>query len=169
MILHVVRHAIAAPRGTAGMPDEKRPLTEEGIRKMQQAAAGLNRLGIRPDLILSSPLARALATAEIVRRALKGGTEIKVVSGLAPAAKREEAYAQIRKCQKLDQLMLVGHQPSLGELAGAIAFGSPDCSLELKKGSLCSIEIDRVLPEPRGTLISLVPPSVLRELSRKNS
>jgi len=166
MILYIVRHAIAAPRGSAGVRDEERSLTPEGVRKMQQAAAGLNRLGVRPGVILTSPLARAVETAEILRRALESDAEIKIVPALSPGAARDEVYEQIRRYRKLEQLTLVGHQPSLGELAGAIAWGSADHFVELKKGAACAIEIERVLPEPRGALLFLLPPSVLRELAR---
>ena len=56
--IYLVRHAIAAD-ASADTPDSERALTTEGTRKMTRAAIGLKRLGIIPDVILSSPLRRA--------------------------------------------------------------------------------------------------------------
>ncbi len=59
---------------------------------------------------------------------------------------------------------VVGHQPSLGEIAGEIAWGSAQCYIEFKKGCACAIEIEDLSPLPRGTLLWLLTPSILREL-----
>ena len=134
MRLYIVRHAIAAPHGTPGIPDDDRPLTEEGIKKMRQAAAGLRSLDYIPELILSSPLIRARQTAEILLEAFGKGIELKILPALAPSGIRRELYQAIASYEKrLKSLMLVGHQPSLGEIAGEIIGGTPDCSLNSRR------------------------------------
>ena len=62
MRLLIIRHAIAVPRGTPGIPDDERPLTPAGRKRFQTAARGLARVARRPDVLLTSPLPRALAT-----------------------------------------------------------------------------------------------------------
>ena len=57
-VIYLVRHGIAADAGP-GMSDADRALTEEGVRKTNGVAVGLQHLGVKPDLILSSPLRRA--------------------------------------------------------------------------------------------------------------
>jgi phosphohistidine phosphatase len=148
------------------MSDAERPLTEDGIAKLRKAAAGLRRTAVAPDLILSSPLVRARQTAEILIEALGEKIPLKLTPALAPSGTREEIYEEIRRSRKSEALMLVGHQPSLGELAGAIAWGSPDHYVELKKGGICAIELDQLLPMPRGTLLFLLTPGILRALTR---
>ena len=167
MRLYIVRHAIAVPHNTPGYEEEERPLTEEGIEKMRQSAAGLRRLGYVPELILSSPLPRARQTAEILVKVLdRKGLEIKIHPALAPAGSRRELYRAMDSYAKnLAGLMLVGHQPSLGEIAGEIAWGSPDYYLELKKGGACAIELESTGDFPRGCLVALLPPSLLRKIS----
>lgn len=167
MILYIVRHAIATPHGTPGMPDDDRPLTEEGIKKMHQAAAGLRSLGYIPELILSSPLPRARQTAEILIDAFgQEPIDLVILKALAPSGNRRDLYQAIASYEKkLTSLMLVGHQPSLGEIAGEIAWGSPDRYLELKKGGMCAIELERVGVPPSGSLISLLTPSILRKIA----
>jgi len=65
----LVRHAAAVPRGMPGIPDDERPLTPKGRAKFSAAAKGLARIARRPDVLLTSPLPRARATAEIAARA----------------------------------------------------------------------------------------------------
>jgi phosphohistidine phosphatase len=61
--------------------------------------------------------------------------------------------------------MLVGHQPSLGEIAGEIIWGTAEHFLDLKKGGACLIELEHSGVPPSGTLVSLLTPSVLRKIS----
>jgi phosphohistidine phosphatase len=165
MKLYIVRHAIAFPHGTPGVRDDDRTLTEEGMNRMRKAAAGLRNLGYVPDLLLSSPLIRARQTADILLEEFGKGVEVKITPALAPSGSRQNLYRQISQIgKKRNSLMLVGHQPSLGEIAGEIAWGSPDHFVDLKKGGACAIEIESVEGIPRGTLISLLPPSILRKI-----
>ena len=165
MRLYIVRHAIAVPRGTPEVEDDDRALTEEGIAKMKQAAAGLNVLDYVPELILSSPLLRARQTAEILLKAFGKSVELKISPALAPSGARQELYHDISLAEKkLKSLMLVGHQPSLGEIAGEIVFGSPEHFVDLKKGGACAIELEGVRGTLKGSLVALLTPSILRKI-----
>ena len=165
MNLYIVRHGIAAPRSALGLPDEDRPMTEEGVLKMKKIARGLCALGIVPGIILSSPLVRAKQTAEILLEAFKFDAEkLKLTPALAPSGSRSQVYQEINAYSKLESVMLVGHQPSLGEIAGEIAWGSADHYVELKKGGACALDVEELLPTPRGTLLWLLTPAILRAL-----
>jgi phosphohistidine phosphatase len=166
MKLYLIRHAIAVPRDTPEMRDDDRPLTEEGILKMRQAAAGLRSLDYVPELILSSPLLRARQTADILIEALGKGIEIKIFKALAPNGARRDLFQSVAAYgNRLKRLMLVGHQPSLGEIAGEILWGSPEHFVELKKGGACVIELDRIGDPPQGSMVSLLTPSILRRVA----
>jgi phosphohistidine phosphatase len=162
MILYIVRHAIAVAHGTAGVAEDDRPLTEEGIRKMKKAAIGMRNLGITPEFILSSPLPRARETAEIVQQISAKKASLVLVEALAPGGSRAEVYRKIREHSEAPSIMIVGHQPSLGEIAGEIAWGSTEHYIEMKKGGACAIEIEEGHEVPRGTLIWLMTPALLR-------
>jgi phosphohistidine phosphatase len=170
MILYIVRHAIAVPRGTAGMDDGDRALTDEGVSKMKQIAAGLYRLGYVPEIILSSPLVRAKQTAEILLQAFGKGIELEIFPALAPEGARRELFREINSLEKkrIHRLMIVGHQPSLGEIAGEIAFGSSTHYIELKKGGVCIIELDSAQGAPKGILAELLTPAILRHLANSD-
>ncbi|HEX8087437.1 MAG TPA: histidine phosphatase family protein, partial [Blastocatellia bacterium] len=88
MELYVIRHAIAQQLGRKNdFADEKRALTSEGRERMREAAKGLCKLGVEFDVILTSPLVRAVETAEIMAAAL-GLTkkEVEQTGNLAPDA-----------------------------------------------------------------------------------
>jgi phosphohistidine phosphatase len=137
---------------------------------MREVAAGLCNLGYIPELLLSSPLIRAGQTADILLRAFGKKVELRSVQCLAPSGRRGDLYREIAGYSRdRDSLMLVGHQPSLGEIAGEIAWGSPDHWIDLKKGGVCAIEVDSVQGVPKGRLISLLPPSILRAIANRKS
>jgi phosphohistidine phosphatase len=171
MILYIVRHAIAVSRGTSGMDDDDRALTDEGVSKMRQIAAGLCRLGCVPEIILSSPLVRARQTAEILLQAFGKGIELEIFPALAPEGARGDLFGKINSLEKkrIQRLMIVGHKPSLGEIAGEIAFGSSKHYIELKKGGVCTIELDSVQGTPKGILAELLTPSILRRLANSDA
>jgi phosphohistidine phosphatase len=166
MKIYLVRHAVAVDREEHALNDETRPLTAEGAEKMKKAAAGLIRIGAVADIILSSPLVRARQTADILAEALGGKVPVQIAPGLAPGGPRDQVFEEIRSRKQHGALMLVGHQPSLGELAGAIAWGSSDRYVELKKGGVCAIELETLTPQPRGELLYLLTPAIMRSLSR---
>jgi phosphohistidine phosphatase len=163
MRLYIVRHGIAVAHGTSSIAEDERPLTPEGIEKMKRAAVGLNAFGVAPELIFSSPLPRALQTAEIVLAACERKVPLKLLPALAPGGNRSEVYHELGELAKLGSIMIVGHQPSLGEIAGEIAWGSPNHYVELKKGGACALDLECLKPVPRGSLIWLITPSILRQ------
>jgi phosphohistidine phosphatase len=145
--------------------DDDRTLTDEGVSKMRQAAQGLRILDFIPDVMLSSPLVRARQTAEILLEAFGKGARLEITGALAPAGSRREVYQAISSYDKINSVMLVGHQPSLGEIAGELVCQSPGEFIELKKGGACVIELKSVGTVPQGFLVALLTPSILRKIA----
>src|SRR5437588_10197484 len=119
MDLYLIRHGDAAPLGEGGVQeDAERPLTEKGISQSKLLSEGLPRHGVRPGVVLSSPLVRAWQTAESM---LKGwatpAPELRECDELKPATKRRKLARRIRDVGG-QAIALVGHQPDLGEFAG---------------------------------------------------
>ena len=157
MELYFLRHGIAADEGPEGMGDAGRPLTKDGIAKMQAGARGMRRLGLRLDALLSSPLVRAHETAAIIAREL--GLELQLADELAPGCDIEQLFALLGEHRAADSVMLVGHEPDFSSLIGALTGGS---QMLMKKGGLGRVDIER-LEHGAGTLTWLLPPRVLRE------
>src|SRR6476660_1955683 len=122
MELYVIRHAIAEPVGTGyEFTDEKRSLTEEGRSRMREVVKGLKKLGVQLDLILTSPLVRAVETAEILAGSLGiNKKEIRHTKALAPGAGVEQVFAEIKNEAGAESIAVVGHQPGLGHLISRI-------------------------------------------------
>jgi phosphohistidine phosphatase len=166
MNLYLVRHGIAVPHLAAGVPEDERPLTDEGIRKLNLSARGLRSLDCSPKMILTSPLIRARQTAEILAVALDARIPLEICAPLAPSGRRERVYEEIRRRVDCQSLMLVGHQPSLGEIAAEIAWGTPQNYIEIKKGGACALELEITRGIPRGRILWLLTPSVLSSIHR---
>ena len=162
--LYLLRHAIAVPRGTPGYPGDDRPLTDDGITKMEKAARGIVAIVAKPDLIVTSPLLRARDTALIVARAFDDEAIVRVSQHLLPGGKADALWSSLELRRSPVALMLVGHEPDLGGLASLLIGASPG-SIVLKKGGLCCIEVDRFPPRGPGSLQWLLAPKHLRQLA----
>ena len=168
MELYIIRHAIAQPLGQQNdFTDEKRALTSEGRDRMREAMKGLRKLEVELDLILTSPLVRAVETTEIVAAALEvGKKEIEQTVSLAPGASVDELFAEIKRRAGAESIALIGHQPDLGELISTIVRGDEGLAMQLKKGSVCLINVTETVPTLRGELMWLLTPKQLRLLAK---
>ena len=122
MNLYLLRHGIAVSAEETA-PDGERPLTAKGIKRMRKAARGLRRLGLDFDAILTSPLARARQTADIVAAALGLESHLTVVEALQPNCSVEELLASLSDYQHRKHLLLVGHEPLLSGTAAFLRHG----------------------------------------------
>jgi phosphohistidine phosphatase len=112
MPLVLVRHAESAP----GSPDQLRTLTDEGRAQARALGERLRGEGIRPDAVLSSPLLRALQTAELL-----GFGEPEADERLAPGMTAEMVRAIV--AERGGTVVVVGHQPDCSRIAGALTDG----------------------------------------------
>jgi phosphohistidine phosphatase len=115
--LYLLRHAKSS-WDDASLTDRERPLAPRGERDAAQMSKRLSQLRVQPDLILSSPAARALATAKIVAKGLDGKTtKITPVDRLY-AATQDTLIAVIEALDdQLGHVLLVGHNPGFTDLA----------------------------------------------------
>jgi phosphohistidine phosphatase len=160
--LLIIRHAIAVPRGTPGIPDDKRPLTSRGIRRFKSAAKGLARVVPRPDAILTSPWKRARQTAEIAAEAwgrlrprdtaaLAGGS----FDALVRALGEHPAGATVA---------IVGHEPWLSAFLARVLGSGDDERFEFRKGGAALVEFAG-RPQDGGRLVFYLSPRLLRALA----
>lgn len=167
MNLYLMRHGIAvAPDDPAFPDDNERPLTSKGVKRMRRAARGVARLEISFDGILTSPLVRARQTAEIVAAALGMEAHLEAISSLAPDSTVDHLLFGLTRYQDRGHLLLVGHEPLLSQTMSALLCpgGRQDLTIEVRKGSLCRIEVDSLPPSKPGTLHWHLTPRQLRLL-----
>src|SRR5687768_14745129 len=115
MNLLVIRHGIAEDRevwAQTGEPDDRRPLTKKGVRRMRRAAKGLHRILPRLDLLATSPLTRAVQTAEVVAKRY-GELAVMVVDDLQPERPFPALLEWVRRLDDVNTAAIVGHEPHL--------------------------------------------------------
>jgi phosphohistidine phosphatase len=153
MQLYFLRHGEADWPGWT-KPDDERPLTDFGTKEVRQVARFLNRLKVKPDLIVSSPLPRALQTAEVAAEQLK--TKLRQDEALEPGFGLGE-FGTVLKRHHSKVLMLVGHEPDFSSVISALTGGF----IKMSKAGVALIDID---PETeKGRLLWLFPPKFARK------
>ncbi len=158
-----MRHAAAGERDADKWPDDGlRPISPDGRRKQIEAARGMKRLGIVPDHILTSPLVRALQTAEILAEVLGGGQRIESVETLGTGCSSTAVVALLGRFPPEATIMLVGHEPAFSALAAALV-GAGNAAFQLKKSGVIGIGFDGPARSGTGTLRYLLKPGQLRK------
>ena len=167
MDLLLIRHAAAEDReafAREGRPDTERPLTKRGIERMQMAARGLTTMALPIERLVTSPAVRAVQTAEIVAPGLEQ-RRVEREEVFAPDAPISAAVEWLRKQPRVDGMAVVGHEPSLGQLAECLIAGRPSGNLPMKKGGMILIRFDNAIGYGNGKLVWALPPAVLRALA----
>ncbi len=162
----VVRHGVAMDRQEAlaeGMADEDRPLTSKGQRRMKEAAKGLVAIAPEVVLVLSSPLRRAVETADIVRRAYDD-VEYAETPALRPEAEPQELAQFLAESASAPTALVVGHEPHLSRWVSWCMTGEGRPVLSLRKGGACLLSFEDAPSAAKGRLAWLAPPSVLRRI-----
>ena len=153
MYLYFLRHGEADWPGWT-KPDDERPLTDFGKKEVRQVAKFLNRLKVKPDLVVTSPLPRALQTAEVAAEQLK--TKLRQDEALEPGFGISELRTVLKR-HRSKVLVLVGHEPDFSSVISALT----GAFLKLSKAGVALIDID---PETeKGRLLWLFPSKFARK------
>lgn len=139
-----LRHGQAAFSSSAS----DKILTETGKAQVRTSATRLKQTGFQPEIIIVSPLARALETAKIAENILCCGgntAEVQVENSLA--IQDSDAFMPVLSAAlgKHSSVLVVGHVPMLEELPSEIC-GS---TVRMKTGSFASLDVEGVLPGQR--------------------
>jgi phosphohistidine phosphatase len=162
MDLFIIRHAWAADRDDLAYPDDSlRPLTEEGRNRFVQVVEALVPRGLKPQLILTSPMLRCAQTAEILAEKLGKKTKLVQANELLPGGDFKHLLAATEEqAAGLDQVAWVGHAPDVGHLAAAL-LGLDNGWLDLKKGAIAALGFPQAPELGRGELRWLVTAKIL--------
>lgn len=157
MKVYFFRHGLAGDRETWEGDDSLRPLTSKGKAQVKSAARRMVKLELKLDAILTSPLTRALQTAEIAAEKF----DMKVIQDdrLSPGFSERELAAILNEHSSAEAIMVVGHEPDFSETISTVTGGS---ELVMKKGGLARVDIDNVA-DVEGRLVWLIPPKILSD------
>lgn len=156
MEIYILRHGIAEAHGTAGA-DAGRRLTDTGKNKLRPVLARARAAKAAPSLILSSPYARAVETAEIAAEELGYKDPILRTDALLPSSSAQAVWRELREHRDQEAVLLVGHEPLLSETASYL-LGASRVLVGMKKGAMLRIDVDESDREPSGVLQWLITP-----------
>jgi phosphohistidine phosphatase len=162
MRVYFLRHG-AAEEAASGQSDADRRLTKKGTKQMKVVAAGMDRIGVRPDVILTSPLARARETAEIAAAALGLTDRMHEAPELACGCTLSGLSRLLAKHGNPESVMVVGHEPDFSTMVGQFTGGG---AVDMKKAGLALVEAEGIAPG-RGCLLWLLTPTHLEAAAGK--
>jgi len=165
MRLLLIRHAIAEDRfefARTGQSDYYRPLTERGRDRMARGAAGLRSVVPAIDVLATSPLTRAVQTAEIVAAAYDG-LRIDHADSLA-SGDPADFLDWLGECGAEDVVAAVGHEPHMSDWAAWFLTGGRHDFAVVKKGSAMLLEFPEAPRAGTAWLHWFLAPAQLRRL-----
>ena len=146
MILYLMRHANAGLRRENPSLDAKRGLVKEGKEQCMLMARVLNALKVQVDVVVSSPLKRALQTAQFVGTELGYEAKVEVSKGLAPGADYAAFQQLLNKYSDREGVLVVGHNPNLFQFLGRLITGNGGAAIRMRKGAIARVDMDRHPP-----------------------
>ena len=157
MRVYFLRHGKAEDRAAWQGRDADRPLTAEGEEELRRAAKRLRALDLGLDLIVTSPLARARRTAEIVADELGLGGRLVEDDRLAPGFDLRRLEQVLAAHGPAGAVMVVGHEPDFSETIAELIGGG---DVVMKKGGLARVDVTAPA-SGGGRLVWLLTPPLL--------
>ncbi|MBV8772204.1 MAG: phosphohistidine phosphatase SixA [Deltaproteobacteria bacterium] len=165
MNLYIMRHAEAEAEAESGR-DEARALTVRGRERTRDAAAGLHALGLRFDVILTSPLVRAVETAEVIADEYSKNPSPQVLTGLSTDVSARDALAALAAFPLNGSVLAVGHEPQLSKLVGLLLTSSGNLAIRFKKGACVALDIPKTIEPEAAELRWMLTQRQLRKLRK---
>lgn len=162
MEIYILRHGEAEPR-SARVEEADRKLTPKGRRDVERVMRAASAAKVRPELALTSPYRRAVETAEIAIHELDPKPKLVETEALLPERSPEQVWKELRPHSDANEILLAGHEPQLSSLV-AFLLGAPELRLDLKKGALVRISVEKMGVAPKGELKWVLTPALVREI-----
>jgi phosphohistidine phosphatase len=159
MELYLLRHGRAAGAPQAAGSDSDRVLTAEGIAGLEHVLDLARRTRVCPSLILSSPFARAVQTAEIAARALGCSREILRSPNFAPDSSPYRAWEEIRLYEDEPSVLVAAHEPLLSSTVAWLA-GSTRVMIRFLPATMVRIDFEALGPHPDGIIKWMISPEL---------
>lgn len=159
MNLYLIRHSIAEKISPL-KKDFDRELTPEGKELLLSAVIYWKRIIPKFDIILSSPLLRAVETANIIANNSDYKNEVVIDNNLAAGVKTNDLI-KILNSIDYENIACIGHQPDLSEHVSNFISGS-GCILHFPPAAICKIRFNGTAKFSKGELIYLIPPEIFK-------
>jgi phosphohistidine phosphatase len=144
MDIYLIRHGAAVELDKGISEDSFRFLSPDGRKKSLDVAKKLKALDVHFDLILTSPLVRAVQTAEIFAAVLHHKGEFKTAVELIAGSSFERFMNLIKRNIHYKSIACVGHAPDVNHFAVSLLKPSDvkERNINFKTCSVCKINFD---------------------------
>ena len=144
MDIYIIRHGVAADLDSEIVEESFRYLTIHGRNHCRIVAQRLKDMKIKFDCILSSPLVRAVQTAEVFASVMKYDEEIKTAIELIGGSTYNRFLQLIKRHSHNDSIAIFGHAPDVNSFSLNLIKDNPikDLQLNFKKASVCKVNFD---------------------------
>ena len=115
---------------------------------------------VQLDVIVSSPLKRALQTAQFVGTELGYEAKVEISPALGLDADFTTFQQMLARYADREGVLVVGHNPNLFQFLGRLVSGNGGAAILMRKGSIARIDMDRHPPQLRW----LIDPRMARAL-----
>ncbi len=144
MNLYLLRHGSAGQRKMNATLDYKRPLDKEGKQQCILLGRALNALKVQFDVVISSPLKRALQTAVLVGTETGFEKKIQLSPAMAPDGTWEDFQQLLESVAGLEEVLLVGHNPNLPQYLNRLLSPSATSPIaRVRKGAIAALSMQR--------------------------
>jgi phosphohistidine phosphatase len=161
MELYVIRHADAVNIGERNITaDADRSLSDRGENQARAVGAALVAKGIRPAILVTSPLVRARQTADgIVSQFHDNPPALQQAGEVAPGFRRKDLAKYLRGLNA-ESIAVVGHEPDLSRWI-AWVIGSKKAQIDFAKAGVALIHCPDDVRKGSGSLVWLLTPDWL--------
>ncbi|HEY3251632.1 MAG TPA: phosphohistidine phosphatase SixA [Ignavibacteria bacterium] len=140
--IYIIRHGVAAELDNEIVEEGYRYLTIHGRNHCKIVALRLKDMKTHFDIILSSPIVRAVQTAEVFASALKYEGEIKTAIELIGGSTSSRFLQMLKRYSHYKNIALFGHAPDVNHFSTILINDgqSKNININFKNSSVCKIE-----------------------------
>jgi phosphohistidine phosphatase len=107
----------------------------------------LSALKVQVDVVVSSPLKRALQTAQFVATELGFESKVEICNSLAPDADYAAFQDMLARYAEREGVLAVGHNPNMFQFMGRLVTGNGGANLRMRKAAVARIDLERHPPQ----------------------
>jgi phosphohistidine phosphatase len=162
MNVYVVRHAEALPVGGIVTHDSQRRLSPRGEEDARLMGRALVHLDPNVEVVVTSPLVRAMETGEIIGEEISDHPIMHVTESLAPGLAGKALMREILALSAGASIVVVGHQPDMSSFVSFLIGGNLDTSVVMSPGTIANVIVEPA--RPVGHLSWLISPEEVKVL-----
>ncbi|MCX7984400.1 MAG: histidine phosphatase family protein [Bacteroidetes bacterium] len=162
MLCYFVRHG--ETEQSHSIHESERKLSDFGLQQAKTVGLFISKLHPLPELILTSPLLRAQQTATVINEYLH--LPVECTEYLLNGVDIRQLF-NLLNANPHTSLVLVGHQPSLGEIISILLSHTTDIEIQIKPCTLVAVDIPKPVKPGNGKLLFIVPYTLIEEQWKK--